>query len=230
MISLQWRSTIDLIANFRLPIADCDSSNNWQSAINRRYEKNKLGMKFIVIFGPPAVGKMSVGRELAKLTGFKLFHNHMTIELALNFFEFGHPSFGRLIGEFRRTVFEEVAASELPGLIFTFVWALDLESEKNFIDSTCEIFRDKGAEVYFVELEAELSERLKRNESESRLSEKPSKRDVQTSKEKLLEHDKTYRMNSNGDFFYTHNYLKLNNTHLSAHDAARKIVETFGFE
>ena len=108
MISLQWRSTIDLIANFRLPIADCDSSNNWQSAINRRYEKNKLGMKFIVIFGPPAVGKMSVGRELAKLTGFKLFHNHMTIELALNFFEFGHPSFGRLIGEFRRRVLRKL--------------------------------------------------------------------------------------------------------------------------
>ena len=187
-------------------------------------------MKFIVIFGPPAVGKMSVGQELAKLTGFKLFHNHMTIELVLNFFDFSHPSFGRLIGEFRKRVFEEVAASELPGLIFTFVWALDLESDKQFIDSACEIFRAEEAEVYFVELEAKLSERLTRNASESRLLEKPSKRDVQSSKEKLLEHDQTYRFNSNGDFFYTDNYLKLNNTELSAHDAARRIVETFAFE
>jgi hypothetical protein len=34
---------------------------------------------------------MSVGYELAKLTGLKLFHNHMTIDLVLNFFDFGAP-------------------------------------------------------------------------------------------------------------------------------------------
>ena len=184
-------------------------------------------MKYIVLFGPPAVGKMSVGYELAKLTGFKLFHNHMTIELVLNFFEFGDPRFNKLVSEFRRRVFEEVAASELRGLIFTFVWALDLESDKQFIDSSCEIFREKGAEVYFVELEAELSERLKRNESQFRLSQKPSKRDVESSKELLLEHDEKYRFNSNGDFFYKDNYLKIDNTHLSPDEAAQKVVEAF---
>ena len=170
---------------------------------------------------------MSVGQELAKLTGFRLFHNHMTIELVLNFFDFEDPRFQRLVSLFRRRVFEEVAASELPGLIFTFVWALDLESDKQFIDSSCEIFREKGAEVFFVELEADLSERLKRNEAPSRLTEKPSKRDVETSRELLLEHDEKHRLNSSGDFFYTDNYLKINNTHLSAHDAARRIVDTF---
>ena len=111
-------------------------------------------MKFVVIFGPPAVGKMTVGHELAKLTGLKLFHNHMTIELVLNFFDFNDPRFGKLVSEFRKRVFEEVAASELPGLIFTFVWALDLESDKDFIDRSCDIFRREGAEVYFVELAA----------------------------------------------------------------------------
>ncbi|HKY45367.1 MAG TPA: AAA family ATPase [Pyrinomonadaceae bacterium] len=187
-------------------------------------------MKFIVIFGPPAVGKMTVGQELAKLTGFKLFHNHMTIELVLNFFAFEDQRFQRLVSEFRRRVFEEVAASELPGLIFTFVWAMDLEADKKFIDRSCEIFREKGADIYFVELEAELSERLKRNEVPSRLTEKPSKRDVKTSRELLLKHDEEHQLNSCGDFFYTDNYLKINNTHLSAHDAARRIVEAFKFD
>lgn len=186
-------------------------------------------MKFIVIFGPPAVGKMTVGQELAKLTGFKLFHNHMTIELVLNFFDFGDPRFFKLVKEFRSRVFEEVAASDLPGLIFTFVWALDQQSDKEYIDGFSEIFRQKGAEVYFVELEAELTERLRRNESQSRLAEKPSKRDVKSSTEKLLEHDKEYRLNSNGDFFYQDNYLKIDNTNLSAHDAACKIVDAFRF-
>ena len=50
-------------------------------------------MKLVVIFGPPAVGKMTVGFELAKLTGLKLFHNHLTIELVLNFFDFSTPQF-----------------------------------------------------------------------------------------------------------------------------------------
>jgi hypothetical protein len=184
-------------------------------------------MKFIVIFGPPAVGKMSVGYELAELTGLKLFHNHMTIDLVLNFFEFGDVRFHRLVSEFRRRVFEEVAASELPGLIFTFVWALDLDSDRKFIESSCDIFRENGAALYFVELEAELSERLRRNESEFRLSQKPPKRDLQKSREKLLEDDEKYKLNSNGDFFYKENYLRLNNTHLSAYEAAQRIVAAF---
>lgn len=184
-------------------------------------------MKFVIIFGPPAVGKMSVGSELAKLTGFKLFHNHMTIDLVLNFFPFGDARFHRLVSEFRRRVFEEVAASELPGLIFTFVWGLDLDSDKEFIDRSCDIFRETGAEIYFVELQAELSERLRRNETEFRLSEKPPKRDIEFSRQRLLEDEEKYKLNSNNDFFYKDNYLKIENTSLSASEAAQKIVEAF---
>ena len=98
-------------------------------------------MRFVVLFGPPAVGKMTVGYELAKLTGFRLFHNHMTIDLVLNFFDFGTPPFTRLVNEFRTRVFEEVAASGLPGLIFTYVWALDHPGDKEFVDNACDIFR-----------------------------------------------------------------------------------------
>lgn len=43
-------------------------------------------MKLVIILGPHAVGKMTVGQELAAITGLKLFHNHMTIELVRNFF------------------------------------------------------------------------------------------------------------------------------------------------
>ncbi len=186
-------------------------------------------MKFVIIFGPPAVGKMTVGYELAKLTGFKLFHNHMTIELLLNFFSYGQPQFHRLVREFRRRIFEEVAASDLPGLIFTYVWALDQTSDKAIIDETCDLFRARGGEVYFVELEAELAERLRRNETEFRLAQKPSKRQLEDSRSGLLETDQQYKMNSADDFFYEENYMKVNNTNLSAAETAQKIVDTFGF-
>lgn len=184
--------------------------------------------KLVVIFGPPAVGKMTVGRELARLTGLRLFHNHVSIELALNFFEFGRPAFYRLVNDVRRRVFEEVAASDLPGLVFTYVWGLNLESERAYVEGLCDIFRARGGEIYFVELEAELEERLRRNEAAERLAEKPSKRDVGKSRERLLADEGKYRMNTDGEFYYAENYLKLDNTKLPPEECARRIAEAFG--
>ena len=62
-------------------------------------------MELVIIFGPPAVGKMAVGMELEKLTDFKLFHNHMTIELVQPFFNYGTATGKKLVGEFRRRLF-----------------------------------------------------------------------------------------------------------------------------
>src|SRR5688500_11966944 len=120
----------------------------------------------VFIVGPPAVGKMTVGHELARRTGFKLFHNHHTIDLALRFFAFGTPPFHRLVGEFRKRIMEEVAASDLPGLIFTYVWAFDHESDAKTVESYADIFRSRGGRVVVAELEATQAERLRRNETE----------------------------------------------------------------
>jgi hypothetical protein len=96
-------------------------------------------MHLVIIFGPLAVGKMTVGAALSRLTGFPLLHGHLTIDLALRFFPYGSPAFQRLNGEFRRRIFEEVAASELPGLIFTFAWSLDDPGDKKYIDGTASL-------------------------------------------------------------------------------------------
>lgn len=104
-------------------------------------------MSVVILFGPPAVGKMTVGYELERLTGLRLFHNHMTIELVLRFFDFGSPPFQRLVNEFRTCICEEVAASDLPGLIFTFVWALKDPGDKEFVDKLAAIFEARGADV-----------------------------------------------------------------------------------
>lgn len=62
-------------------------------------------MTLVVIFGPPAVGKMTVGMELERLTGMRLFHNHMTVDPVLQFFPFGSEPFSKLVGKFRRQIF-----------------------------------------------------------------------------------------------------------------------------
>jgi len=186
-------------------------------------------MNFIVIFGPPAVGKMTVGYELAKLTGMKVFHNHMTIDLILEFFPYGHEKFTTLVSEFRQRIFEEVATSDLPGMIFTYVWALDQPGDKGQVDSYCEIFRRNGAGICFVELEADLDERLERNKSEFRLSKKSSKRDISRSEKNLLKTESQYKMNTDGEFFYQENYVKINSTKLSPEETAKQIAQRFGF-
>jgi shikimate kinase len=60
-------------------------------------------MKLIIIFGPQAVGKMTVGHELEKTTNLKLFHNHMTIELVSNFFNYG-TSTGKKLSNLLREI------------------------------------------------------------------------------------------------------------------------------
>jgi len=186
-------------------------------------------VKFVVIFGPPAVGKMTVAYALAEQTGMKVFHNHMTIDLVLEFFPFGHPKFHTLVGEFRRRILEEVASSDLPGLIFTYVWALDQPGDKKEIDSYCEIFQRVGAEIYFVELEADLDERLARNKSEFRLMKKSSKRDTERTEKNLLVTEQRYRMNSDNDFFYPEHFVKINNTQITPENTVQKIAESFRF-
>jgi hypothetical protein len=183
--------------------------------------------RLIVIFGPAAVGKMTVGLELQRLTGLRLFHNHLTVDLALRFFPFGTPPFKRLVKLFRTELIEEVAASDLPGLIFTYVWALDDPRDKAEVDEWVSSFTSRGAGVGYVELFATQEERLRRNVTPLRLSEKHPKRDLGRSRELLLEHDATFKLNSSGDFFYPDQHLKLDNTRQSPEQVATQIIERF---
>lgn len=184
-------------------------------------------MKFILLFGPPAVGKMSVGQELTKITNLKLFHNHMTIELVIPFFDFGTKSFRRLVDMFREEIFKEVAKSNIEGLIFTFVWAFNVKKEEKYVDSIIRIFKDVDAKIFYVELESSLEERLKRNKTFRRQKYKPTKRDLKSSEERLLEHEKKHSFNTKKNEFSRKSYLKINNTNLSAKKVASSIKREF---
>lgn len=183
-------------------------------------------MKFVLIFGPQAVGKMTVGQELAQRTELKLFHNHMTLEMLSPIFGFG-PETWRLSTLFRFEIFKAVADSDLEGMIFTFVWAFNEKEDWEFVESLCRIFDAKGGDLYFVELEANLDERLERNKTPNRLEHKPSKRDIEWSDNELKTSMDQYRLNSLEGEINKKNYIKINNTDKSAEEVANIIKDTF---
>lgn len=183
-------------------------------------------MKFVLIFGPQAVGKMTIGQELEKITELKLFHNHMTIELLYPYFGFSNEMW-RLTDLFRQEIFEAVSRSDLYGLIFTYVWAFDQQEDWDFVQKACNIFESKGGTVYFVELEADVEERLKRNKTPHRLEHKPTKRNIEQSEYNLKTTMEQYRLNSVKGEIIKENYIKINNTNLDAKEVAEIIKEKF---
>lgn len=187
-----------------------------------------LVMKFVLIVGPQAVGKMTVGQELARLTEFKLFHNHMTLEPLLALFGDG-PETWRLSNAFRRMIFDAAAHSALPGLIFTYVWAFDDPAAWQFVREACAIFTTAGHETFFVELEAPKDVRLGRNGTPERLAAKPSKRDVAASAERLVRATQDHRLNSEPGEITEWPYLRIDTTHTPAPAVARHIKKAFGF-
>lgn len=180
-------------------------------------------MKFVLITGPHAVGKMTVGQALAERTGLKLFHNHMTIDLVTQFFPFHAPEARRLIDHFRQEIFEAVANSELPGMIFTYMWAFDAPSDWAYVDQVTQLFKAKGAEIFIVELEAQYDLRLSRNRTENRLAHKPSKRNLEHSEQVFVALEQKYRLNSMPGEVPYKNYLRIDNTHLEPQQCALRI-------
>ncbi len=184
-------------------------------------------MKLIVIFGPQAVGKMTIGHELEKITSLKLFHNHMPIELVTPFFSYGTDTGKRLVKLIREEIFKAVATSDQEGLIFTYLWYFDDSKDKEYLESLVKIFKDNNSEIYYVELEADEEERIKRNKTEHRLEHKPTKRNIEWSENQLKNSTKEHRVNSNEGEIEEKNYLRINNTSIEAQEVAILIKEKF---
>lgn len=190
-----------------------------------------MSKTLVIILGPHAVGKMTVGQALADMTGLRLFHNHMSIELTRKLFSHSEKEWGVLNETIRNTVFELFAAGDFPGLIFTYMCAFDVQSEFDYLKKIMELFRTNGASCYVVELCADFDERLIRNRSENRLLHKESKRDIEWSESEMRRTSEKYRLNSyEGEILPFENYLKIDNTHLSADEVAKMIQTHFSLE
>lgn len=121
--------------------------------------------RLVFLYGPAAVGKLTVATELAGLTGFRLFHNHLTVDLALSLFEFGSEPFVRLREEIWLASFREAARRGV-SLVFTF--APERTVRPRFVPDAEEAVGREGGEVLFVELTCDEAALERRIESPAR--------------------------------------------------------------
>lgn len=182
-------------------------------------------MKLVFIIGNGAVGKMTTGQELMKITDLRLFHNHMTIEPVLEVFGTFNLD---VINRLREVFFEEFAKSDLPGMIFTVMVDFDNKEDLEYLEYVKSIFEPYGTEFYYVELVAPQKIRLERNESENRLKHKPSKQNVEASRKIIINDDLNCRCESRDGEVKFDNYIKIDNSNLSAEYTAKIIKERFG--
>ena len=181
-------------------------------------------MKLLVLMGNLAVGKMTVGQELEKITDLRLFHNHIMWELVLK--HFGND-FRNVSDRLKDVIYEEFAKSDNYGLIVTCCVAFGSPSDLDGLNHITNFFKEVNADIYYAELVASQEIRLQRNKTENRLLHKPSKRDIEKSDKHLIDIDKKVRLESNDGEVPFENYVKIDNSSLSPDIVAKMIKEMF---
>lgn len=180
---------------------------------------------FIIITGPHAVGKMTVGLQMKEKYEYVLFHNHMSIELVADVFGGLNKENFPLVGEIRQAFFNNVLKQNLDRFIFTYTWAFDDERDHAYVNDLVKRFEEKGYKVTIVELEASLDERLKRNKTDLRLEHKPTKRNLKWSEKDVISAMEQYRLNSIDNEVKHTRHIKINNEKLDAETVADLIYK-----
>ncbi len=173
-------------------------------------------MELLFIYGPAAVGKLTIGRELAKLTGYRLFHNHLTVDAVMAVFNFGSESFIKLREQIWLSVFQEAARNKI-SLIFTF--SPEQTVKTSFIQDTLDAVEPFGGKVLFIELICPLDELERRIENPSR---------AEFNKLRSLESFRKIRQARKHEYPKLPNSgLTIDTSKINPQEAARKIFEFF---
>lgn len=111
-------------------------------------------MKFILLYGPPAAGKLTVAKELANMTGYTLLDNHLVTDSLLQLFPRDRVEFeasrAKLGREVRLLIYKSAAQNDV-SLIITF--APLAEGANDFIRSIQAAVEHAGGEVCLVRLQ-----------------------------------------------------------------------------
>lgn len=175
-------------------------------------------MDLVFIHGPAASGKLTVARELSRMTGLRLFHNHLTVDAVTAVFDFGTEPFVRLREQIWLSMFREAARCNA-SLVFTFTPERTVRA--SFVQDTLDAVESAGGRVLFVQLTCPIDELERRIVHASR---------AEFGKLRSLE---VFRgLNQAGAFEYPKlpdSGLSIDTSRTSPTEAAPRICEFFSF-
>lgn len=105
-----------------------------------------------MLYGPPAVGKLTVARTLAARTEFRILHNHLFINLSHTLFDPGTEASRAFARQLRDVSLDAARREKVVGVILTFVYARDRD---DYILGLCDRAEAQGDDVCLVHLTCE---------------------------------------------------------------------------
>jgi chloramphenicol 3-O-phosphotransferase len=176
-------------------------------------------VRLFFLYGPPAVGKLTVAKKLSELTGFKLHHNHLSVDFVKSIFDFGTPTFQRLVDKYRRDILG-TAAKEGVNTIFTYVYNKGMDDD--FVHAVKKRVLLSNGTFCPVRLYCNRKELLRRISSQSR-----KKMGKLTSRSELDRWFVRYRLNYD---IPGERSLKIDTSKVESREAARKIAKYYKVE
>ena len=174
-------------------------------------------MKLVLLYGPPGVGKLTVGQLLSEKTGFSLMHNHLILNMLSEVFGFSSPVRKKLSREFRLRMIEEAAAHNVD-LITTFGGVG--QEYFNLYRQMIALVEKHGGEVILIRLTASEQVILHRIKEASRKEHKKIMNEIDW-KNNYAKHPGLF------DIFPDREHMSIDTSEMSAEEVARRIAASF---
>ena len=105
-------------------------------------------MKLIILYGPPAAGKLTIAKELAAIADVKVFDNHQVIDIIEPIVTRKYTDFAKLIYDTQRSIIEAAIKANQVNVVITFPYAANLERDVDFITKLVNVTREQDSEAY----------------------------------------------------------------------------------
>lgn len=177
-------------------------------------------MKLVFLYGPPAVGKYTIGAMLAEKTGYQFVHNHVTVDVAKLIFphktDDNRQAFSDLKDTLRLVIFRTAAQANV-NLITTLAYTAGQSDA--FVKTVIETVSQAGGTVCFVRLTAPRQILYERVANESRVALK------KTIDPKLIE--RKFEQGGLDEPISFAESLELNTAELTPEQSVQRIIDRF---
>lgn len=125
-------------------------------------------MKLIVLYGAPAAGKLTIARELEKITDIKVFDNHQVIDIFEPLVSREYHDFTPAVRRATLTMLEDMVKAKQSDIVTTVAYAHDFPGDETYVLDIVSLARKNGVEAFPIFLKCDREALLERVEGPTR--------------------------------------------------------------